>query len=294
MRRVLIFASSLLFLPAFATAQHHSGIAFAGRPIVAAPRVGAPHVVAPAPVRAGGGAAPYTGVRVQAGTRSGNGTHKQARVSMRFAGHARATTRIAAHASGSGFRTTRQSNGVTSGDEFFEDEFFEDEGTTFQNVPGLGFDFPHLAAISGGRPEREDEGFFPLGFGGFLLSSPSVIVQEAPPVEQQPMVDEGVAGNANDLRAAALERRESRIRSAEARLASKANAAPALQNDAPEYVFVRRDGGLVFAVAYSWDNGTLRYITRDGVRRSLARDALDMDATQQLNEQRGVNFRSPA
>ena len=289
MRRVLILASSLLFLPAFVTAQHHSGIASGGRPIVVAPHVAAPHVVAPA--RVGGGAAPLTGVRVQAGTHAGNGTHTQARITARSAGHAKVTTRSAGHASSSGFRTTRHSNSITSDDEFFEDEFFEDEGTTFQNVPGLGFDFPHLAAISGGRPVREDEGFFPLGFSGFLLSPPTVIVQEAPPVEQQPVMDEGVAGNANDLRAAALERRESRIRRAEARLASAANAAPAPQHDAPEYVFVRRDGGLVFAVAYSWDNGTLRYITRDGVRRSVTRDALDMDATQQLNEQRGVNFR---
>jgi hypothetical protein len=77
MCRVLILASSLLFLPAFATAQHHNGIALAGRPSVAAPHVVAPHVVTPAPARVGG-AAPYTGVRVQARTQVGNGAHTQA------------------------------------------------------------------------------------------------------------------------------------------------------------------------------------------------------------------------
>src|SRR5260370_14400737 len=102
MRRVLILASSLLFLPAFVTAQHHSGIASGGRPIVVAPHVAAPHVVAPG--RVGGGAAPLTGVRVQAGTRAGNGTHTQARITARSAGHARVTTRSAGHASSSGFR----------------------------------------------------------------------------------------------------------------------------------------------------------------------------------------------
>jgi hypothetical protein len=61
-----------------------------------------------------------------------------------------------------------------------------------------------------------------------------------------------------------------------------------------EYVFVRRDGGLVFAVAYSWENGTLRYVTRDGMRRTIARDAIDLTATQQFNEQRGLSFPSPA
>jgi hypothetical protein len=59
-------------------------------------------------------------------------------------------------------------------------------------------------------------------------------------------------------------------------------------------VFVRRDGGLVFAVAYSWQNGMLRYVTHDGMRRTIARDAIDLTATQQFNEQRGLSFRSPA
>jgi hypothetical protein len=53
-------------------------------------------------------------------------------------------------------------------------------------------------------------------------------------------------------------------------------------------------GGTAAWFSYSWDNGTLRYITRVGVRRSVTRDALDMDATQQFNEQRGLSFRSPA
>jgi hypothetical protein len=296
MRRVLIFASSLLFLPAFAAAQHHSGIAFAGRPIVAAPRAVAPHLVA-TPARVGG--APYTGVRVQSRTQVANGTHTQARVMTRSAahprvmatpaGHATVTTRSARQVIGSGFRTTRHRNGVTS-----DDEFFEDEGTTFQNVPGLGFDFPHLAAINGGR-RHEDEGFFPFGFNGFLLSSPGVIMEEPAPVEQQP-VAETAAGSANDIeREHALERRERRLRIEEERALAVANAAPpAPQHDVPEYVFVKRDGGLVFAVAYSWDNGTLRYITRNGLRGSVMRGALDLDATQQFNEQRGLDFRSPA
>jgi len=296
MRRVLIFTSSLLFLPAFGAAQHHSGIAFAGRPIVAAPHPVAPHVVA-TPVRVGG--APYTGVRVQARTQVGNGTHTQARVMTRSAAHARVLTRPAGHArvttrsarqvSGSGFRTTHHRNGVAS-----DDEFFEDEGTTFQNVPGLGFDFSHLAAINGGR-RHEGEGFFPFGFGGFLLSSPGVIMEGPAPVEQQP-VAETAAGIANDIEGEhALERRERRLRIEEARALAAANAAPpAPQHDAPEYVFVKRDGGLVFAVAYSWDNGTLRYITRNGLRGSVIRGALDLDATQQFNEQRGLDFRSPA
>src|ERR1700716_2840064 len=117
MRRVLLLASSLLFLPAFITAQHHSGIASGGRPIVAGPHVVAPHVVAPA--RVGGGAAPFTGVRVQAGTHAGSRTHTRARITATSARHARVTARSAGHARSSGFRTARHSNSITSDDEFF-------------------------------------------------------------------------------------------------------------------------------------------------------------------------------
>jgi len=57
-----------------------------------------------------------------------------------------------------------------------------------------------------------------------------------------------------------------------------------------EYVFVRSDGSLVFAVGYSWDKDILRYVTRDGVRRTIKREALDLNATQEFNEQRGLSF----
>src|SRR5882762_4297990 len=74
----------------------------------------------------------------------------------------------------------------------------------------------------------------------------------------------------------------------------EADSAPAPPREEEQYVFVRRDGSLVFAVAYTWESGTLRYITPDGLRRTIGRDALDIEATQQFNEQRGVNFRAPA
>jgi len=69
---------------------------------------------------------------------------------------------------------------------------------------------------------------------------------------------------------------------------------PGPQADVPEYVFVRRDGTVFFAVAYSWDQGSLRYISSEGTRRSVSRDTLDLKATQEFNEQRGMTFRSPA
>jgi hypothetical protein len=159
--------------------------------------------------------------------------------------------------------------------------------TEFPNAPGLGFDFPHMAAVNGRRGHGRFIGANSFGFSGFLLSSPGLFVDEGQPVENQPVIEEiATPSNAEDAD----------VRGSEGRNfpGTVSVAAPAPQRDAAEYVFVRRDGGLVFAVAYSWDHGTLRYITREGIRGSVMQAALDMEATQQFNEQRGVDFRLPA
>jgi hypothetical protein len=165
--------------------------------------------------------------------------------------------------------------------------------TDFANSPGLGFDYSHFAAINGASAfnerhfrDRVNAGV-PIGFSGFLLS-PEVIVVEGQQSEAPPAAaEEGAEANAEGGTAPERENLEDQFAPA-----SLGPAAPV--RDAAEYVFVRRDGSLVFAVGYSWDHGTLRYITREGYRRSITRDALDMDATQQFNEQRGLNFHTPA
>jgi len=72
---------------------------------------------------------------------------------------------------------------------------------------------------------------------------------------------------------------------------TKSQPAPAQQQ---EYVFVKRDGTLIFAVAYSWINDRLQYVTEEGIRRTVLRNTLDLDATQQFNDQRGVPIQLPA
>jgi len=168
-------------------------------------------------------------------------------------------------------------------------------GTDFQNVPGLGFDYPHLAAVSGNRRSHNGRfaGGFPFGFSGFLLS-PSIIGDDIPVAESQaPDAQSSAVDDQEIADDAPVQRAPRRSRSAR-RIEPEADSAPAPPREEEQYVFVRRDGSLVFAVAYAWESGTLRYITPDGLRRSIGRDALDLDATQQFNEQRGVNFRAPA
>jgi hypothetical protein len=161
----------------------------------------------------------------------------------------------------------------------------------FDDVPGLGFDFPHLAAVSGGRHHRGFGSFVggaPFFDGGFLFGAPSVIIEQTPPAQAAPeaVAEDAIAGDASEPA-----RRPVRRYAVEA---SPEPVAQAPQAEQEQYVFVRRDGELLFAVAYSWENGMLRYITPDGMRRSVTREALDLQATEQFNEQRGVNFHAPA
>ena len=61
-----------------------------------------------------------------------------------------------------------------------------------------------------------------------------------------------------------------------------------------EYVFVRRDGTVFFAVAFTFDGTDLRYVTQDGLGQTIPLASLDLVATQQFNEQRGLSPRLPS
>jgi hypothetical protein len=160
--------------------------------------------------------------------------------------------------------------------------------TDFVPVPGLGFDMAHLAATRGpeavgaGRHRRQQPVFFPFIDGGFFLPSTPVIVDEAaaPEAQQEENVESDVAE---------APRRARVMQPAPA--PPQVEEASAMPRQTEEFVFVRRDGTVFFAVAYAWENGTLRYVTSEGLRRSVAHETLDLSATQQFNEQRGLNFR---
>lgn len=173
-----------------------------------------------------------------------------------------------------------------------------------QDVPGLGFDFPHLAAIRGNhRGFRDRDGFrhdrfvgvfFPFfGGGGYWPLFPEDVDEENPadyPQQQAAEPDTSATapyppyGYPAPYAARAPEQPASPAPATE----------PEPEQPTDQYVFVRRDGTVFFAVAYLWDNGTLRYVTSEGLRRSVAGSALDLTATQQFNEQRGLSFHSPA
>ncbi len=157
-------------------------------------------------------------------------------------------------------------------------------------APGLGFDYVHLAAIqralrgtSFHRFDRDGRfsnfgGFFlPIGMGAYGdLATPQVIVVQQPPVVimQSPATEQAAAAPHPAPEA----------------------APPAPQEPLPdlgEYVLVRRDGTVAFAVAFFTQGDQLIYVTREGIRRSIPLAGLDLDATRRMNEERGLAVQLP-
>ncbi|HKV61873.1 MAG TPA: hypothetical protein VJO16_08170 [Candidatus Acidoferrum sp.] len=164
-----------------------------------------------------------------------------------------------------------------------------------EDVPGLGFDYAHLAAIhprgSRGHGRGHNHGFvagyFPFYGGAYYWPLyPDEVDDEsaannAPQVDQQEGEEPPPAETEAPLEPAAVTR-------------DYAPQPPPAPPQTEEYVFVRRDGTLFFATAFAWEHGTLRYISREGISRTLSLDQIDLHATQQFNQQRGLNFTMPA
>ncbi|MGC1484162.1 MAG: hypothetical protein WA789_10235 [Candidatus Acidiferrum sp.] len=272
MRRFLIFVASLAFLPAMVYAQGRgmgrgmaSGMArpAMARPAMARPVMAAPHFAmrSAQPVGSHG---PY-------GTRAFPGVRYIHTRSGALVAHPplRQTNLV---------RSTRSNRAVLS-----------------EDVPGLGFDYAHFAAThprgTHGRGHGRDRNdrfvgaYFPFYGGGYYmpLFPDDEDVAEAPAADAQ----QADAAGAEAEQSADIERP---VTPSQDYVQAPHPLPP---QDSDEYVFVRRDGTLFFATAFAWENGTLRYITREGLRHTLALDKLDLNATQQFNEQRGLNFRLP-
>lgn len=153
-------------------------------------------------------------------------------------------------------------------------------------VPGLGFDYVHYAAThpNGGR-HHFDGGVVPFVGGGIYVPYPVYMEGGAP---AEPAVESSPAEAEQPAPA-----EEAAARPADIAVRPYANLSAPVEPDS-EFVFVRRDGTVFFAVAFTFDSANLRYITRDGFRKTAPLASLDLAATQQFNEQRGLSPRLPS
>lgn len=177
-------------------------------------------------------------------------------------------------------------SGVTIGGTFPQNAFTDDGYA----VPGLGFDYVHYAAVhpQSGHHHFVGGGVVPFVGGGIYIPEGGYYVDSGS--QQQPVEEsEDTEVTEQATETPEVPPAEQPTVSQRARPRPSAPLPPS-----PEYIFVRRDGTVFFAVAYSWQNGNLQYVTQDGFRKLASLSTLDLDATSQFNEQRGLVFRSPA
>lgn len=184
-------------------------------------------------------------------------------------------------------------------------------------APGLGFDYTHLAVrnrdlgtralidpatqhrLALERSLRRD-----LGRGAVVPAVPVVVNQivvnvvPQPPVvivqEPEPEPEYGRLEQASYVER--LERLEGIAGVAPG--AREREVAPFYEpplREADELVLIRRDGALLFAVAFTTrpdaaGEARVVYITREGHRRSVALAELDLAATRDMNEARGTSL----
>jgi len=151
-------------------------------------------------------------------------------------------------------------------------------------APGLGFDYAHYVAVhpNAGR-HLFGGGVVPFVGGGIYIPYAVYLDNGATAEPAAESTQAEVEQPVEDM--AALPEA--------APLWSHAHSSAPMEADF-EYVFVRRDGTVFFAVAFTFDSTDLRYVTQDGFRRTVPLASLDLAATQQFNEQRGLSPRLPS
>ena len=265
-------SASIVLCPMLVTAQQHASLPPAMHMVVPA------RPMAPAP---GFATQPHASSALAVHPTSRTGSLSAHRVSSGARGYS-TSTRIPVHS-----QPVRTNRGISTAPGVLRPGFADDGYAT----PGLGFDYTHFAAVHPGERRRSAYSYggaiIPFVGGGIYLPTTGYIdggasqesADDSPQVDvTEPLADYSEAGPVEQAPVSTHAR-------------TRPSAAP---SPSPEYVFVRRDGTVFFAVAYSWSNGSLQYVTQDGLRKLASLSTLDLDATAQFNEQRGVAFHSPA
>jgi hypothetical protein len=171
-----------------------------------------------------------------------------------------------------------------------------------RGVPGLGFDFEHLAAIQGpsrgrfGRGDRDRGGFFtPLFFGGLpLYYSGDYPYDNGYPYDTAAPEDyTGAAQQPPIFVVPQPQPNTSAPAEPAPRQAATPQAPPPPPPELGQLILVRSDGEVLLAVAFTVSKGRLTYITNEGAKRSFPVSELDKQATQQMNDANGTSVSLP-
>jgi hypothetical protein len=166
-------------------------------------------------------------------------------------------------------------NGVGRNNLFANNSFFNE----CSGAPGLGFDYTHFFAVHPNCNHTVLGGVvLPFVGGGFYVPMPYYDNSQVQPQQQQ----QTEANNAGESK----EENESSE-------AAEGQEAHIYNPPVSDYVFVKRDGTKIFAVAYSLTNDKLQYVSKDGLRHTLSLDALDYEATEKSNEELGNTINLP-
>ena len=218
------------------------------------------------------------------------------------ANHARPAAKASAgstHSAAAGLRSSRQASGQIASRFTPAENLFPFD--SISSVPGLGFDFPHWAAVNGAlrnsslqfghHGHRAQGTFAPLFFGGYpydyadLGSDQQDQQQDPQTVEQsQPQSQSAVNEQPTPAQQGTDSGSDTGNLSAPVSELQAAEQVP----DVGNFIFVRRDGRILFASVFSVVGPQLQYVSPEGIRRTLAISDLDVDATQQMNEARGT------
>ena len=206
--------------------------------------------------------------------------------------------------SASGLRSAQQANVIQISPSGPFISGFGSPANTFgfdsvPRVPGLGFDYPHLVAVSGALHNnsrhfrhahfdhdgfRGQGSFVPIWFGGYPYFGYDDTGYDQQQSAQQPQPQIIVIQQPVPWQQEAESRNDEVISSSTA-----ADSQPAKPiRDVGDFIIVRRDGRVLFASIYSVVGSQLQYVTPEGIRHAVPMSDLDVDATRQMNEARGT------
>jgi hypothetical protein len=171
---------------------------------------------------------------------------------------------------------------------------------TINGVPGLGFDFPHLAAVSRGSRNRfrgfgRNDGFPSFFTPIFFDPLPLYYPYDNGTPDYYPEGQQPIDGTRQPLFVIpSPPQQPTALPSAESAPRATTPQVPAPPPpELGQLILVRRDGQVLLAVAFTVNHGQLTYITQDGLRRSFAVSELDKDTTRQMNDANGTSVSLP-